>query len=110
MYILEHVSGDKFSTDWDKAWSNFKKQSKRSFFSGFSPICNLAMEKAEGEVKQKRVPPKRGQIKVRIISIVMESVLRIASKVGRRLQRKKNKVASSENKYSFQKPDSHGDS
>ncbi|MBA0684506.1 hypothetical protein Goari_026090, partial [Gossypium aridum] len=28
---------DKFSTDWDKAWSNFKKQSKRSFFSGFSP-------------------------------------------------------------------------
>ncbi|GMI80040.1 hypothetical protein HRI_001673300 [Hibiscus trionum] len=30
-------SGDKFSTDWDKAWSNFRKQSKNSFFSGFSP-------------------------------------------------------------------------
>ncbi|KAL4283933.1 hypothetical protein GQ457_16G023220 [Hibiscus cannabinus] len=29
--------GDKFSTDWDKAWSNFKKQSKKSLFSGFSP-------------------------------------------------------------------------
>ncbi|XP_022745473.1 uncharacterized protein LOC111295908 isoform X2 [Durio zibethinus] len=29
--------GDKFSTDWDKAWSNFRKQSKKSFFSGFSP-------------------------------------------------------------------------
>lgn len=70
----------------------------------------MAMEKAEGEVKQNRVPPNRGQIKVRIISIIMESVLRIASNVGRRLKRKKNKVASSERKYSFQKPDSHGDS
>ncbi|MBA0693146.1 hypothetical protein Goari_010651 [Gossypium aridum] len=30
-------NGDKFSTDWDKAWSNFKKQTKRSFLSGFSP-------------------------------------------------------------------------
>ncbi|KAH9671907.1 hypothetical protein KPL70_017525 [Citrus sinensis] len=28
---------DKFSTDWDKAWSNFKKQGKKSFFSQFSP-------------------------------------------------------------------------
>ncbi|XP_024189216.1 uncharacterized protein LOC112193345 isoform X2 [Rosa chinensis] len=32
-------SGDKFSTDWDKAWSNIKKQkkNKKSFFSKFSP-------------------------------------------------------------------------
>ncbi|KAL9236042.1 hypothetical protein vseg_010752 [Gypsophila vaccaria] len=30
-------SGDKFSTDWDKAWSSFKKQSKKSLFSQFSP-------------------------------------------------------------------------
>ncbi|XVE96770.1 hypothetical protein REPUB_Repub02eG0251400 [Reevesia pubescens] len=29
--------GDKFSTDWDKAWSNFRKQTRKSFFSGFSP-------------------------------------------------------------------------
>uniref|UniRef100_A0A803MIS0 Uncharacterized protein n=1 Tax=Chenopodium quinoa TaxID=63459 RepID=A0A803MIS0_CHEQI len=29
--------GDKFSTDWDKAWSNFKKQGKKSFSSQFSP-------------------------------------------------------------------------
>ncbi|XP_030522159.1 uncharacterized protein LOC115735179 [Rhodamnia argentea] len=29
--------GDKFSTDWDKAWSNFKKQGKKNLFSGFSP-------------------------------------------------------------------------
>ncbi|KAK4583427.1 hypothetical protein RGQ29_026241 [Quercus rubra] len=29
--------GDKFSTDWDKAWSNFKKQGKKTFFSQFSP-------------------------------------------------------------------------
>ncbi|KAH7553473.1 hypothetical protein ACOSP7_029801 [Xanthoceras sorbifolium] len=30
-------NGDKFSTDWDKAWSNFKKQGKKSLFSQFSP-------------------------------------------------------------------------
>ncbi|XP_039066036.1 uncharacterized protein LOC120211607 [Hibiscus syriacus] len=30
-------NGDKFSTDWDKAWSNFRKQSKKSLLSGFSP-------------------------------------------------------------------------
>lgn len=32
-------SGDKFSTDWDKAWSNIKKQkkNKKGFFSQFSP-------------------------------------------------------------------------
>ena len=29
--------GDKFSTDWDKAWSNFKKQGKKTLFSQFSP-------------------------------------------------------------------------
>ncbi|XAR69023.1 hypothetical protein NMG60_11000466 [Bertholletia excelsa] len=29
--------GDKFSSDWDKAWSRFKKQKKKSIFSQFSP-------------------------------------------------------------------------
>ncbi|KAK6231548.1 hypothetical protein QQP08_018046 [Theobroma cacao] len=29
--------GDKFSTDWDKAWTNFRKQSKKSIFSRFFP-------------------------------------------------------------------------
>ncbi|CAJ2632683.1 uncharacterized protein LOC123888540 [Trifolium pratense] len=29
--------GDKSSTDWDKAWSNFKKQGKKTLFSNFSP-------------------------------------------------------------------------
>ncbi|KAK2999794.1 hypothetical protein RJ639_022857, partial [Escallonia herrerae] len=29
--------GDKFSTDWDKAWSSFKKQGKKTLFSQFSP-------------------------------------------------------------------------
>ncbi|KAH9735532.1 hypothetical protein KPL71_017763 [Citrus sinensis] len=33
----DNNKGDKFSTDWDKAWSNFKKQGKKSFFSQFSP-------------------------------------------------------------------------
>nr|XP_043634013.1 uncharacterized protein LOC122605181 [Erigeron canadensis] len=28
---------DKFSTDWDKAWSSFKKQGKKSLFSQFTP-------------------------------------------------------------------------
>ncbi|XP_076882018.1 uncharacterized protein LOC143530346 [Bidens hawaiensis] len=28
---------DKFSTDWDKAWSSFKKQGKKNMFSQFSP-------------------------------------------------------------------------
>ncbi|CAI9098094.1 OLC1v1034678C1 [Oldenlandia corymbosa var. corymbosa] len=28
--------GDKFSTDWDKAWSNFKKQGKKTLFPKFS--------------------------------------------------------------------------
>ena len=30
-------SGDKYSTDWDKAWSNFRKQGKKTLFSQFSP-------------------------------------------------------------------------
>ncbi|KAG8648476.1 uncharacterized protein LOC110620329 [Manihot esculenta] len=30
-------NGDKFSTDWDKAWSNFRKQGKKTLFSQFSP-------------------------------------------------------------------------
>lgn len=32
-------NGDKFSADWDKAWSNIKKQKKKKkgFFSQFSP-------------------------------------------------------------------------
>ncbi|WJX84571.1 hypothetical protein P8452_67136 [Trifolium repens] len=29
--------GDKSSTDWDKAWTNFKKQGKKTLFSNFSP-------------------------------------------------------------------------
>ncbi|CAL1399208.1 unnamed protein product [Linum trigynum] len=29
--------GDKSSTDWDKAWSKFKKQGKKTLFSQFSP-------------------------------------------------------------------------
>ncbi|XP_059667717.1 uncharacterized protein LOC132313088 [Cornus florida] len=32
-----NTGGDKFSTDWDKAWSSFKKQGKKTFFSQFSP-------------------------------------------------------------------------
>ncbi|KAH6760543.1 hypothetical protein C2S52_008973 [Perilla frutescens var. hirtella] len=28
---------DKFSTDWDKAWSSFKKKGKKTLFSDFSP-------------------------------------------------------------------------
>ncbi|XP_058215497.1 uncharacterized protein LOC131326660 [Rhododendron vialii] len=30
-------NSDKFSTDWDKAWTRFKKQGKNTIFSGFSP-------------------------------------------------------------------------
>ncbi|XP_021738747.1 uncharacterized protein LOC110705166 [Chenopodium quinoa] len=33
----DNKTGDKFSTDWDKAWSSFKKQGKKSFSSQFSP-------------------------------------------------------------------------
>ncbi|KAI5665349.1 hypothetical protein M9H77_24672 [Catharanthus roseus] len=29
--------GDKYSTDWDKAWSSFRKQGKKTLFSQFSP-------------------------------------------------------------------------
>ncbi|CAN1135428.1 hypothetical protein LINPERPRIM_LOCUS15552 [Linum perenne] len=29
--------GDKSSTDWDKAWTSFKKQGKKTLFSQFSP-------------------------------------------------------------------------
>ncbi|CAK9167292.1 unnamed protein product, partial [Ilex paraguariensis] len=28
---------DKYSTDWDKAWSSFRKQGKKTLFSQFSP-------------------------------------------------------------------------
>jgi hypothetical protein len=31
------ISGDKSSTDWDKAWSSFRKGGKKTFFSQFSP-------------------------------------------------------------------------
>ncbi|KAG5253152.1 Thioredoxin protein [Salix suchowensis] len=31
------TNGDKSSTDWDKAWSNFRKKGKKTFFSQFSP-------------------------------------------------------------------------
>ncbi|KAL8508876.1 hypothetical protein ACS0TY_016182 [Phlomoides rotata] len=30
-------NGDKFSTDWDTAWSSFKKKGKKTLFSDFSP-------------------------------------------------------------------------
>lgn len=30
-------NNEKFSTDWDKAWTRFKKQGKSTIFSGFSP-------------------------------------------------------------------------
>ncbi|XP_057438377.1 uncharacterized protein LOC130730392 [Lotus japonicus] len=30
-------NGDKSSTDWDKAWKNFKKQGRKTLFSQFSP-------------------------------------------------------------------------
>ncbi|XP_028775220.1 uncharacterized protein LOC114746490 [Neltuma alba] len=33
----DNNKGDKFSTDWDKAWSNFRKQGRKSLFSRFSP-------------------------------------------------------------------------
>ncbi|KAF8397615.1 hypothetical protein HHK36_016535 [Tetracentron sinense] len=29
--------GDRFSTDWDKAWSSFRKQGKKTLFSQFNP-------------------------------------------------------------------------
>ncbi|KAI4369189.1 hypothetical protein MLD38_017664 [Melastoma candidum] len=29
--------GEKFSTDWDKAWSTYKKRGRRTLFSDFSP-------------------------------------------------------------------------
>ncbi|KAK8600158.1 hypothetical protein V6N12_050016 [Hibiscus sabdariffa] len=59
-------------------------------------LPSMAMEKAKGDPRQKRVPPKRGQIKGRIMSTIMESVLRVASNAGKRLQRKKKKVVASE--------------
>ncbi|THG03772.1 hypothetical protein TEA_003747 [Camellia sinensis var. sinensis] len=31
------LAGDKFSTDWDKAWSSYRKQGKKTIFSDFSP-------------------------------------------------------------------------
>ncbi|KAK9123764.1 hypothetical protein Sjap_013366 [Stephania japonica] len=35
--LLEHFTGDKSSTDWDKAWSSFRKRGKKSLFSQFNP-------------------------------------------------------------------------
>ena len=32
-----YLSGDTSSTDWDKAWSTFKKKGKKTLFSEFSP-------------------------------------------------------------------------
>ncbi|CAA0842890.1 Unknown protein [Striga hermonthica] len=29
--------GNKYSMDWDKAWSSFKRQGKKTLFSNFSP-------------------------------------------------------------------------
>ncbi|XP_010253474.1 PREDICTED: uncharacterized protein LOC104594731 [Nelumbo nucifera] len=33
----DNSKGDRFSTDWDKAWSSFKKRGKKTFFSQFNP-------------------------------------------------------------------------
>ncbi|XP_057801385.1 uncharacterized protein LOC131016700 [Salvia miltiorrhiza] len=33
----DNSNDDKFSRDWDKAWSSFKKKGKKTLFSGFSP-------------------------------------------------------------------------
>ncbi|XP_054801031.1 uncharacterized protein LOC129305122 [Prosopis cineraria] len=33
----DNDNGDKFSRDWDRAWSNFRKQGRKSLFSQFSP-------------------------------------------------------------------------
>lgn len=33
----DESNGDKFSTDWDKAWTSFRKQGKKTLFSQFSP-------------------------------------------------------------------------
>ncbi|CAA2971781.1 uncharacterized protein LOC111404100 [Olea europaea subsp. europaea] len=35
--LFRILHGDKYSTDWDKAWSSFKKQGRKTFFSQFSP-------------------------------------------------------------------------
>ncbi|EXB84819.1 hypothetical protein L484_003852 [Morus notabilis] len=36
--VSEGLLSDKYSTDWDKAWSRFRKQGKKkSIFSDFSP-------------------------------------------------------------------------
>ncbi|KAI4349212.1 hypothetical protein L6164_009832 [Bauhinia variegata] len=37
----DNNKGDKYSTDWDKAWSKFKKQGKKTLFSQFSPDKQL---------------------------------------------------------------------
>lgn len=38
MVLVQVISGDKYSTDWDKAWKSFRKQGKKkSLFSQFSP-------------------------------------------------------------------------
>ncbi|XP_044486708.1 uncharacterized protein LOC123211837 isoform X2 [Mangifera indica] len=33
----DNSKGDKFSTDWDKAWSSFRKQGKKTLSSRFNP-------------------------------------------------------------------------
>ncbi|KAJ7977023.1 2,3-bisphosphoglycerate-independent phosphoglycerate mutase [Quillaja saponaria] len=33
----DNDKGGKIPTDWDKAWSNFRKQGKKTLFSQFSP-------------------------------------------------------------------------
>ena len=43
-FLLSNFSGDTSSTEWDKAWSSFKKKGKKTLFSEFSPnkyvTCN----------------------------------------------------------------------
>ncbi|XP_044472772.1 uncharacterized protein LOC123201363 isoform X2 [Mangifera indica] len=37
IYLVINHLGDKFSTDWDKAWTSFRKQGKKTLFSQFNP-------------------------------------------------------------------------
>ncbi|KAK6943748.1 hypothetical protein RJ641_024850 [Dillenia turbinata] len=37
LLALWTMFGENFSTDWDKAWSTFRKRGKRTIFSEFSP-------------------------------------------------------------------------
>lgn len=53
--------GDKFSTDWDRAWASFKRQGKKTFFSQFSPdkYVNWNPPKSEYPLSEEVDPIKR---------------------------------------------------